>query len=231
MRQRQDAQRANRVHEQRVRAVERVDEAAVRQPRPAPGLHGAAHLAARARRGAAPIPSASNRPSRASRHSAPYVLTVLNPWSWTPMWVRCGVMWASVRARPISRKARIAGRIELQQRGSELKPLRPVGPPARLVLALDGEDRARQTTGPSADRARRSCRRTGRTAGRRAGRDRRAVRWRSIVIIGDSVHRNAGAPRPRRSLSPELQRRAGADRSQPRRTSVSCDPPAVRPPA
>ena len=40
--QRQRAQRSDRVDEQRVRAVERVDEAAGRQPRPAPRLDGAA---------------------------------------------------------------------------------------------------------------------------------------------------------------------------------------------
>src|SRR5262249_15183588 len=38
-------------------------------------------------------------------------------------------------------KARVAGGVELQKRGTELKALRPLGPPARLIPALHGEDR------------------------------------------------------------------------------------------
>ena len=38
-------------------------------------------------------------------------------------------------------KPRIAGRVELQERGTELKALRPLGPAARLIAALHGEDR------------------------------------------------------------------------------------------
>ena len=34
----------------------------------------------------------------------------------------------------------VAGRVELEQRGAELEPLRPLGPAARLVAPFDGED-------------------------------------------------------------------------------------------
>jgi len=38
-------------------------------------------------------------------------------------------------------RGEIAGRIEVQEREAKLKPLRPLGPAARGVAALDGEDR------------------------------------------------------------------------------------------
>ena len=50
---------------------------------------------------------------------------------------------------PILEEGGIAGRIELQQRGPELKPLRPIGPPARLVLPVHGEDRGARRLVPA----------------------------------------------------------------------------------
>ena len=75
---RERAQRANRVDEERVRAVERVDEPAVRQARPSPRLDRAADLQRELVERISHSP-ASIRPSRARRHSVPYVLTLLKP--------------------------------------------------------------------------------------------------------------------------------------------------------
>ena len=79
MRKGERAQRADGVDEERVRAVERVDVAAVGNRGPAARLHRAAHFQRELVEPAAPTSLASIRPSRASRHRLPYVLTLLKP--------------------------------------------------------------------------------------------------------------------------------------------------------
>ena len=57
------------------------------------------------------------------------------------MWVTCDAMRSTVLRRPRSRNASSLGDLELIDRRAELKTLRPFGPAARGVFALDGEDR------------------------------------------------------------------------------------------
>ena len=88
-----------------------------------------------------PSRSPSIRPSRASRHSVAVRADVVEA-------VIVHAHVGQVRRHPLERagaaeieEPRVVGRIELQQRGAELKPLGPLGPAARLVASLDGEDR------------------------------------------------------------------------------------------
>src|SRR5262249_25688650 len=137
---REGAQRSDRVDEQGVRAVERVDEAAAGQPRPPPRLHRAAHLQRElvepqlpfVRRDAALAREGPQVPVRADVVEAVVVDTDVR----------------EVRRHPLDRartaqleKRRLARGIELQQRRSELEPLRPLGPAAGAVAALDGTHR------------------------------------------------------------------------------------------
>ena len=43
------------------------------------------------------------RPSLARRHRLPYVLTLLKPWSCTPMWLTCPAITRTVASRPTAR--------------------------------------------------------------------------------------------------------------------------------
>ena len=135
----QRPQGANRVDEQRVRAVEGVYEPAIRQTRPAPGLHGAADLQRQLVE--VPLPVAGLEPSLARQ--TPEVAVGADV-------VEAVVVHADVRKvrrHPLERpgapelqEAGIAGGVELQDRRAELEALRPLGPAAGHVLALDGED-------------------------------------------------------------------------------------------
>ena len=69
------------------------------------------------------------------------MLTLLKPWSCTPTWLTCGAIRSSVRERAQLEPLPFAGGVELQNRRSELKALRPFRPPARDVSAADGEHR------------------------------------------------------------------------------------------
>ena len=146
VRERQGAQRADRVDEQRVRPVERMNEAAGREARPAVGLHGAAHLERELVEAGLPL----------ARLDAPFARE--------PPQVSVGadvveavVVHAhvgQVRRHPLERaraaeieELLVAGRVELQQRGAELEALRPLGPAPGLVAPLDGED-GRAVFGP-----------------------------------------------------------------------------------
>ncbi len=136
----QRPQRSDRIHEQRMRTVERVDEPAVRQRRPSPSLHRAADLERQLVAGDFPCAGleaalTSETPQRAvGAHVVESVVVYAH--------VR------QVRRHPLHRlsapaleKRAIVGGVELQQRGPELKPLRPLRPAARLIFALHGEDR------------------------------------------------------------------------------------------
>src|SRR5258706_6921869 len=110
-----------------MRAVERVDEAAVRQRRPPARLHGAADLQRELVE--APLPLADLDARLAGE--APEVAVRAHV-------VEAVIVHADVREmrrHPLDgaratqlEKARVAGRIELQQRGAELEALRPLGP-------------------------------------------------------------------------------------------------------
>ena len=69
------------------------------------------------------------------------MLTLLNPWSWTPMWLTWLAITVIVRSRPNVRNALLAGGVELQESRAVLESLSPLGPAARGVTAVDGEDR------------------------------------------------------------------------------------------
>ena len=140
MRHRERAQRADRVDEQRVRAVERINVAAARNVRPARGLHCAGdlerefvklHLA----RAVGDLPLAHEPPKVAVGRDV--VEAVI---------VHAGVR--HVRGHVLHRafvadlqKPLVAGGVVLQHGRAELKALRPLGPAARGVLALHGEHR------------------------------------------------------------------------------------------
>ncbi len=81
---------ADGVREQRVRAVEGVDEpAAVHGAGPAPGLDRARHLQRQLVEAALPGARPRSGPRARRRRRLPYVLTLLNPWSWTPTCETC----------------------------------------------------------------------------------------------------------------------------------------------
>src|SRR5262249_46971960 len=119
---------------------ERVDEAAIGQPRPAPRLDGAARSQRELVEAALPgarvdAPLAREPPQRAVRADVVEAVIV------------------DARVRDMRRHAldralaaeleefNLAGGVELQQRRSELKALRPLGPPARLIASADREHR------------------------------------------------------------------------------------------
>jgi hypothetical protein len=139
VRERERAQRAHGVGEERVRAVEGVDEAARRRPRPAPRLHRAARLERELEQlelaglgGVAPL----EREAAQSAPGADVVEAVVvhahvrdvrrHP--------RVGALAAELEERAL------AGRVELQQRRAELEALRPLRPAARGVAAAARED-------------------------------------------------------------------------------------------
>ena len=134
----QRAQRADRVDEERVRAVERVDVAAVGQRRPPLRLHRAADLERELVE--AQLPGRRVDPALACQPPQPAVGADV---------VETVVVDADVRqvrrhpldgARPAQlQEFGVAGGVELQDGRAELKSLGPFGPAARLVAALDRE--------------------------------------------------------------------------------------------
>ena len=137
----QRTQRAHRVHEQRVRAVERVDiTPAVRGGRPARRLHRPGDL----QRQLVEVLLALVERDLALAHQPPQVPVGGDV-------VEAVIVHADVRhvrgheldglAPPDFQEALLAGGIELQQRRAELEPLRPLRPAARGVFALHRDDR------------------------------------------------------------------------------------------
>jgi hypothetical protein len=135
VRDRQHPQGSHGVHEEGVGSVEGVDEPAVRQARPAAGLHGAAHLQRQLVEPPLPVgrletPFAREPPERAVRADVVEAMIV-------DAGVRQVRRHAIDRARaPQLEELRIAGGVELQQRRPTWKPFGPLGPPARAVPAL-----------------------------------------------------------------------------------------------
>ena len=139
VRERERAKRTEGVDEQRVRAVERMDEAAARNRRPAPRLHRAADLQRQLVEPDFPVgrvDATFTRQSPQRTVGADVVEAVI---------VNARVR--EVRRHPRERalaaeieKRRVARRIELQQRRAVLKSFRPLGPSARRVAPVDGED-------------------------------------------------------------------------------------------
>ena len=121
-------------------AVERVDETAVGQRRPAARLDGAAHFQGELVEPQLPVarghaPFARQPPQRAV--GADVVEAVV---------VHAHVGEVRGHALHCARSSEVeegdvTGRVELQQRRSELEALRPLCPAARLIAALHGEHR------------------------------------------------------------------------------------------
>ncbi len=137
---RQRAQRAERVDEQRMRAVERVDETAVGQLRPAAGLDSAAHFQRELVEPQFPVACGHASFARQPPQVAVGADVV------EPVVVHAhvgevrGHSFHSPRSSELE-KARVARRVELQQRRPELEALCPLRPAARLIPALHGEHR------------------------------------------------------------------------------------------
>ncbi len=137
---REGAQRADRVDEQRVRTVERVDEPAAVQARPASRLHRAADLQRQLVEAAFPLarvdPLLTRQPPQVSV-GADVVEPVI-----VHAHVREVRRHALDRARSTEfEECSIAGGVELQQRRSELKALRPLGPASCLIAPSNREHR------------------------------------------------------------------------------------------
>ncbi len=67
------------------------------------------------------------------------MLTLLKPWSWTPTCVRCGAITLD---GPLAAKLEVSlviRGVEVQQHRAVLEALRPLGPAAGGVAAVDGE--------------------------------------------------------------------------------------------
>ena len=138
MRQGERAQRADRVDEERMRSVERVDEASARNLRPPGGLDRAAHLqrelVERDLIGGRIEPPRTRQPPEIAV-GADVVESVV-----VDADVREVGRHAVERPRPSQFQERaLAGRVELHERGSELKALRPFRPAARAIAAVDRE--------------------------------------------------------------------------------------------
>jgi hypothetical protein len=140
-----------------MRAVERVNESAVRQARPAGGLHRATHLQRELVRTLFPLgrddAALAREPPEGSVRADVVEAVIVDAD------MREVRRHALDRARPAKlEKVGVTGRVILQQRGSELKPLGPFGPPARPVAPFDGEHR-RAVLGPPAvfDRPNLAC--------------------------------------------------------------------------
>jgi hypothetical protein len=139
--QRQRAKRPDGVHEQRMGAVERVDEPAIGQRRPAAGLHGSAHF----QRELVEVHFPRVRLDPILARKTPQISVGAD----VVEAVIVDACMRQVRRHPLDRARApklqalpVAGGVELQQRGSELKPLRPFGPPARLIPPRHREDRS-----------------------------------------------------------------------------------------
>ena len=118
------------------------------------------------------------------------------------MCVRCGAIRSIVRDAPELEELALAGRVELQQRRSELEALRPLGPAARAIAPLDGEDRRAVGGIPASARSRESCRPTARTGARclAAGRGEsvggRSESWPDGTITYASAGSRSSRTRP-----------------------------------
>jgi hypothetical protein len=137
---RQDPQRPHGVDEERVRTVERVDEAAVGQARPAVGLHRAADLQGKLvevplPRARVDAPLARQPPERAV--GAHVVEAVIVHARVREVRGHAGDRRAAAAVEELG----LARRVELQERGADDEAFRPLGPPARAVAAAHGEDR------------------------------------------------------------------------------------------
>ena len=141
VRQRERAQRPNSVDKQRVRAVERVDiAAALRQARPAAGLHRAADFERQLAEVLAPrvvcdLPLAPEPPQVAV--GADVVETVI-------VHTDMGEMRRHPQQRALLaqiKEVMLTGGIELQERSAVDESFRPLGPAAGGVTALDSEHR------------------------------------------------------------------------------------------
>jgi hypothetical protein len=140
VRKRQRAERAQGVDEERVRAIERVDVAAVGQLRPAPRLDRAAHLQRQLVVAHLPL----------GRLEAPFAGEPPQVAVGTDV-VEAVIVDADVgemRRHPLEgagaaqiEELLVAGGVELQQRRAELEALRPLRPAAGAVLSFDGEHR------------------------------------------------------------------------------------------
>ena len=137
----QHAQRSNRVDEQRVWTVERVDVASLRDRRPACGLHRARDL----ERQLVKLHLAWVGIDLSLAHEAAQVSVGRDVVE--PVIVHADVR--DVRGHALHcppaadfQKPLIAGRVELQHRRAELKSLRPLCPTARGVLPLLSEYRS-----------------------------------------------------------------------------------------
>jgi hypothetical protein len=137
---RQCAQRPDRIHEQRVRAVEGVDEAAVGQRRPAPRLNGAAHLERQLVEPELPRvgldPFLARQPSQIPVGAHVVEAVIVH--------AHVGEVDRHPLQRPLApeiEKLLVAGGVELEERRSELEPLRPFSPAASLIASFDGEHR------------------------------------------------------------------------------------------
>ena len=134
-------QRAHRVGEERVRAVEGVDEpAAVGGAGPAPGLHRPARLERQLAQlallplgGVAPL---EGEPAQGAPGAHVVEAVVVHPHvGHVGRHPRVGALAAQLE------EALVAGGVELQEGGAELEALRPVRPAAGRVAAAQGEDR------------------------------------------------------------------------------------------
>ena len=137
---RQRPQRAHRVHEQRMGAVERVDESASGNARPPARLDGAADF----QRQLIEMDFPGRGVEAALEGEPPQVPVRAHVVE--AMVVHADV--ADVRGHPLERPGAsqleplpFAGGVELQNRRSELKALGPFRPPTRDVSAADGEHR------------------------------------------------------------------------------------------
>ena len=141
VRQRERAQRAHGVGEERVRAVEGVDVApAVLRASPAPRLHRAARLerqlAELALASLGLVAALEHQPSQRAPGADVVEAVVVDAH------VRDVRRHARVGAlAPELEERALAGRVELQQRRAELEALGPVGPAARRVAPALREDR------------------------------------------------------------------------------------------
>src|SRR3974377_166044 len=148
MRECERTQRAHGVDEQRMRAVERLDEAeAASELGPAPRLHGARafeceldifHLPRIAR-------------DAALKHETTQIAVSRDLVKAVVVHAEMGDMGRHFGASAFDRQVKealVAGRIELQHGAAELEPLRPVCPAARLVSGLARVPRRRLCAGP-----------------------------------------------------------------------------------
>ncbi len=140
VRDRQGPKRADGVDEERVRAVERVDEPAARDRRPPRGLDGAAHLQRQLVELALPLGRVDPAFARETPERAVGADVVESVVVHADMRQMRRHALDRPRAAEIEERA-VAGGVELQQRGAELEALRPLGPAPGAVDAVHREHR------------------------------------------------------------------------------------------